>query len=331
MSNHPGLPDNERATHMIRNVVIIVLVLASVAAAAAWAWSRAWEDAIGGWSARLGGITLAHEGYGYDLVLRVGDHPGSRWRPFRFGQLGGFGYSFGRGYARIWVPFWFSVCVLAAYPCFVLLKTRLRRRLILERQLEGLCTQCGYDLTGLTEPRCPECSAAIKPMIATARTAKALRLRDTFLLFVCLGIGYGVLSWLILLTIGLIASPYFGPADLASEFFGQVVGVVGYGAVVGIFWCSFGVPLLRRKPVRRIVIPLALGAGAAACVTVPLTAFIPAVGWIVVLVPTLSLVIACAIIRRTAPDAPIPDLSGDRPSGSAERTASARSSPGLRT
>ena len=316
---------------MIRNVVIIILVSAAVATAASWAWSRAWEGAIGGWSVRLGDMSLAHWGNGYDLVLSVGEHPGPRWRPSRFGDFEGFGYSFGRGYARIWVPFWFSVCVLSAYPCFVLLKTRLRRRLILERQLEGLCTQCGYDLTGLTEPRCPECSATITPTTATAQRVKALRLRDTFLLFVCLGIGHRVLSLLMLLAISVIASQYFGPGDLVAEFFGQVVGAAVHGAVLGIFWCSFGVPLLHRKPVRRIAIPLAVVAGAAACIAALLAVTVPGVCRIVVPVPTLSLVIACAIIRRTAMDAATPNLAGHRPSGSAERATSTRSSPELRT
>ena len=92
-----------------------------------------------------------------DLVLSVGERPGPRWRPFWFDQFGGFGYSIGRDYTRIWVPFWFPVCVFAAYPCFVFFRTRLRRRVILERQLEGLCTRCAYDLTGNTSGVCPEC------------------------------------------------------------------------------------------------------------------------------------------------------------------------------
>ena len=38
--------------------------------------------------------------------------------------------------------------------------SRRRRR---ERLKAGLCGTCGYNLSGLTEPRCPECSTAFDP------------------------------------------------------------------------------------------------------------------------------------------------------------------------
>ena len=39
-----------------------------------------------------------------------------------------------------------------------------RRRRKLCRELEGLCSKCGYNLTGLTESRCPECGTRFEPM-----------------------------------------------------------------------------------------------------------------------------------------------------------------------
>ncbi len=45
------------------------------------------------------------------------------------------------------------VC-LAAIPFFVV---RYRRATLRMLQAENRCTRCGYDLRGLTEPRCPEC------------------------------------------------------------------------------------------------------------------------------------------------------------------------------
>ena len=51
------------------------------------------------------------------------------------------------------VPLWIPFIFFAAYPILVLIKT-IRRRL---RRKPGHCSNCGYDLTGLPEPKCPEC------------------------------------------------------------------------------------------------------------------------------------------------------------------------------
>ncbi len=52
--------------------------------------------------------------------------------------------------APLWVP-----CVFfAAYPIIAFIRGTLRRR---RRRKRGLCLSCGYNLTGLREPRCSEC------------------------------------------------------------------------------------------------------------------------------------------------------------------------------
>ena len=54
------------------------------------------------------------------------------------------------------VPLWFPFLLFAVYPAFVVTRFRRRRR-------KGWCTRCGYNLTALTTPRCPECSTEFDP------------------------------------------------------------------------------------------------------------------------------------------------------------------------
>ena len=59
------------------------------------------------------------------------------------------------------VPIWVPLVCFTAYPILVLIKT-IRRRL---RQTPGHCSKCAYNLTGLPEPRCPECGTEFELMI----------------------------------------------------------------------------------------------------------------------------------------------------------------------
>ncbi|HNQ23832.1 MAG TPA: hypothetical protein PKK06_12120 [Phycisphaerae bacterium] len=52
------------------------------------------------------------------------------------------------------VPFWALFVVLMVQPTVVFFRGPWRRR---RRRRHGQCIRCGYNLTGLTEPRCPEC------------------------------------------------------------------------------------------------------------------------------------------------------------------------------
>ena len=73
------------------------------------------------------------KGFGYTRAA----HPDDRSRLIRIARC----------------PFWVPVLLLAVYPTFVLIRT-IRRRV---RHKLAHCSKCGYDLTGLPEPRCPEC------------------------------------------------------------------------------------------------------------------------------------------------------------------------------
>lgn len=282
---------------MIRKFIMIVLISASAVTACTWAWTRAWDGVIGGWSLHFGDVTLKNAGYG-DVSLAFGKRPGSRWRPNRFSEIGGFGYATGLGYSYIKAPFWFLFCVFGAYPLFVLFGARRRRKISRMRQLAGLCTQCGYNLTGLPEPRCPECSAVIYPTTVTVDISKTVKLENTSLLFVSLGIGYWVLSWLIWQTVTFFAS-LFGPSYYAIEIYYLMTDAVIYGAFLGFFWCAFGVPLLYLMSMRRVIFPLAIVAAASAIVSALLIVLMPSIRWVAPLIPTLSLLIACTIVRRS--------------------------------
>ena len=50
-------------------------------------------------------------------------------------------------------PLWPVGLLLLAWGCYPFLPQYRRWR----RRKMGLCTNCGYNLRGLTEPRCPEC------------------------------------------------------------------------------------------------------------------------------------------------------------------------------
>ena len=58
------------------------------------------------------------------------------------------------------VPLHLVFILFAAYPALAFIRGPLRRY---RRRKRGLCIKCGYNLTGLTEPRCPECGREIKP------------------------------------------------------------------------------------------------------------------------------------------------------------------------
>ncbi len=54
------------------------------------------------------------------------------------------------------LPFWFVLAAFGGYPGYAMIY----RRVVMHRRRRNQCTACGYNLTGLTSDRCPECGEA---------------------------------------------------------------------------------------------------------------------------------------------------------------------------
>ncbi len=63
---------------------------------------------------------------------------------------------------RSWL--WLPVTPMAIYPFGVVVRNRYDYYFRRHRHNRGLCLACGYNLTGLPEPRCPECGTKIGSM-----------------------------------------------------------------------------------------------------------------------------------------------------------------------
>ena len=62
--------------------------------------------------------------------------------------------SSGLAWQSISVPLWLVTMIFAGYPLVALFRGPVRRR---RRRNRNQCIHCGYNLKGLTKPRCPEC------------------------------------------------------------------------------------------------------------------------------------------------------------------------------
>ena len=59
---------------------------------------------------------------------------------------------------------WMELCVVSGLFLALLAVVVLRRQVKRARlQDSGLCVNCRYNLTGLPEPRCPECGQPFEP------------------------------------------------------------------------------------------------------------------------------------------------------------------------
>ncbi len=70
------------------------------------------------------------------------------------------GAAVGRPYCRITVlriPLWVLLVMFSIYPVVAFIRGPLRRW---RRRKHNQCVHCGYNLSGLPEPRCPECGQA---------------------------------------------------------------------------------------------------------------------------------------------------------------------------
>lgn len=61
---------------------------------------------------------------------------------------------------RIRFPVWVPLILFLTYPALASICRPLQTR---RRRKRNRCVKCGYDLTGLPEPRCPECGATLVP------------------------------------------------------------------------------------------------------------------------------------------------------------------------
>jgi hypothetical protein len=59
------------------------------------------------------------------------------------------------------MPNWLLTVGLLIYPTIAFIRGPLRRWSQRRRHRQGLCTNCGYDLTGNTSGVCPECGHAV--------------------------------------------------------------------------------------------------------------------------------------------------------------------------
>ena len=166
---------------MMRKTAIVVLILAAVGTlpartAALWYLESQGSFELVSWSSvhrrlvvfidyRDDGDALAPEIVASYVVVLPRDN--IRRMPWAVVVLG-IGYSakaFANpsgviSYARsVHLPFWVLGVSFAAYPAFDFVHGPLRRYC---RRKRGRCMRCGYDLTGLTKPRCPECGTEIE-------------------------------------------------------------------------------------------------------------------------------------------------------------------------
>lgn len=120
--------------------IIIALLLATLWIARLWVSAAQARAQLGATTLNLGVLDIGP----VELYLRV---------PTSVPTIESTGDGVG-----LFVPIWVPLVCFTAYPILVLIRT-IRRRL---RPKAGHCSKCGYNLTGLPEPRCPECGTGFE-------------------------------------------------------------------------------------------------------------------------------------------------------------------------
>lgn len=120
------------------------------------------------------------------------------------------------------------------------------------------CRECGYDLTGVTNPTCPECNTPIRrgrtSLLDSEREVVWASYRKALM-----GIGIGLAS--LVLFIGLMGSFRAVPAGVLGTLICWPAAIIGY-AIVKMFWDGIDEPW--RLLALRALAALLMAAAAAA-------------------------------------------------------------------
>ncbi len=151
---------------MMRKAVIVVLTLATLATAVAWIVTVKWRYCHCNRQSLItvcgGGISVSRFSLPVQAVLPMMPVEGWSRRPdyplVPPSNIGWPRYQATLG-TYVYVPYWLLIALFAPYPAAAFVCGPLRR---FRRCDRGLCSTCGYNLTGNESGQCPECGTEIK-------------------------------------------------------------------------------------------------------------------------------------------------------------------------
>jgi len=172
---HPNMPFGRA----IRRSVIGMVGMASLLGVGIWVASYKYDAKEHCWHVDQDSLLLTDLERGYVKVVYVSCNTNGSNVPIVDQHLGGFGFKQtsvpsvlpagqrpkapnAPGPALdvtrvLWIPCWAPVVLFSAWPVFAFFRGPYRRA---KQGATGFCSRCGYNLTGLVEPRCPECGTA---------------------------------------------------------------------------------------------------------------------------------------------------------------------------